>query len=115
MKPIIMIAGMVLLTGAGTEVSAQLSLTGQLRVRSELRDGYGTLETAGSKPAAVTTQRARLTFRYQSSRVIFQSSIQDVRVWGGDASTIDNADGARLSVHEAWAELILANAADSSF
>lgn len=115
MKSIIMIGGMVLLTGAGIKVSAQLSVTGQLRVRSEFRDGYGTLETAGSKPAVVTTQRARLTFRYQSSRVIFQSSLQDVRVWGGDASTIDNADGARLSVHEAWAELIFANAADSSF
>ncbi len=115
MKSIIMVAGTVVLTGTGLKTQAQLSLTGQIRVRSEIRDGYGTLEAVGSQPAVVTTQRARLTFRYQSSRVIFQTSVQDVRVWGADASTIDNADGGRLAVHEAWAELILANAADSSF
>jgi len=95
--------------------SAQLSLTGQLRTRTELRDGYGTLETVGSKPAFLTSQRARLTFSYNSSRVIFQTAVQDVRVWGADASTISNADGNRLGLHEAWAEIILANKADSSF
>ena len=86
-----------------------------MRVRSEFRDGYGTLETAGSQPSMVISQRARLTFGYRSSRVVFQATVQDVRDWGADASTIDNADGARLGVHEAWAELILANSADSSF
>src|SRR5215467_14162500 len=89
-------------------VKAQLSLTGQLRVRTELRNGYGTLETLGSQPAFLTSQRARLNFNYRSSRIIFQASVQDVRVWGADASTINNADGTRLSVHEAWAELVLA-------
>lgn len=94
---------------------AQLSLTGQLRTRTELRDGYGTLETSGSQPAFLTSQRARLNFNYRSPRVIFQASVQDVRVWGADASTINNADGSRLSIHEAWAEIILANAKDTSF
>jgi hypothetical protein len=93
---------------------AQLSLTGQLRVRTEYRNGYGTLETIGNQPAFLTSQRARVNINYQSARVIFQASVQDVRVWGADASTINNADGARLSVHEAWAELVLANARDSS-
>ena len=93
---------------------AQLSLTGQLRVRTELRNGYGTLETVGSQPAFLTSQRARLNFNYRSSRIIFQASVQDVRVWGADASTINNADGTRLSVHEAWVELVLANKHDSS-
>src|SRR5215469_6192388 len=92
---------------------AQLSLTGQLRVRTEYRNGYGTLETIGSQPAFLTSQRARINVNYRSSRIIFQASVQDVRVWGADASTINNADGARLSVHEAWGELVLANARDS--
>jgi hypothetical protein len=96
-------------------LQAQLSLTGQLRTRTELRDGYGTVETAGSQPAFLTSQRARLCFNYHSRRVIFQTSLQDVRVWGADASTINNTDGNRLSVHEAWAEIILANAKDSTF
>jgi hypothetical protein len=98
-----------------TSVNAQLSLTGQLRVRTELRDGYGTLETIGNQAAFLTSQRARLCFNYRSSRLIFQASVQDVRVWGADASTINNADGARLAIHEAWGELVLANAHDSSF
>lgn len=96
-------------------VSAQLSLTGQLRVRTEYRNGYGTLETFGSQPAFLISQRSRINVSYRSSRVIFQASVQDVRVWGADASTINNADGSRLAVHEAWGELILANARDSGF
>lgn len=105
----------LLLLGSSSFAQAQLSLTGQLRTRTELRDGYGTLETIGNQPAFLTSQRARLNFHYQSPRVIFHASLQDVRVWGADASTINNADGTRLSVHEAWAEIVLANARDSSF
>lgn len=105
----------LILSSLSLSSRAQLMLTGQLRTRTELRDGYGTLETAGSQPAFLTSQRARLNFNYRSPRVTFQASVQDVRVWGADASTINNADGTRLSVHEAWAEIVLANKSDSSF
>jgi hypothetical protein len=98
----------------GLPATAQLSLTGQLRIRSELRDGYGTLEPSNFKNAFLVSQRARLNFGYASSRIVFHVSVQDVRVWGADASTINNADGSRLGVHEAWAEIVLANAKDSS-
>ena len=104
-----------LLSGTPFQAWTQLSITGQLRTRTELRNGYGTLETIGNKPAFLTSQRTRLTVGYQTGRVIFQTSLQDVRVWGADASSISNADGSRLGVHEAWAEIILANAKDSSF
>lgn len=115
MKKIITGMSIFLLSSLSLSVRAQLSLTGELRVRTELRNGYSTLETVGSNPAFLTSQRARLNFHYQSSRVIFHASVQDVRVWGADASTINNADGARLGVHEAWGELVFANSADSSF
>jgi len=95
--------------------NAQLSLTGQLRTRGELRDGYGTLEPEGAKAAAFIAQRTRLNFNYKSSRIIFQTSIQDVRLWGQDASTITPADGAKLAIHEAWAELVLSNKKDTAF
>lgn len=110
-------AGMALvfILGRSFNSKAQLSLTGQVRTRTELRDGYGTLETIGAKSAFLTSQRTRLSFNYRCSKVIFQASLQDVRVWGADASSTSNADGSRLGVHEAWAELILANAKDSSF
>ncbi|MFD2873128.1 alginate export family protein [Mucilaginibacter ximonensis] len=95
--------------------NAQLSLTGQLRTRGELRDGYGTLEPIGAKAAAIIGQRTRLNFNYKSSRLIFQTSIQDVRLWGQDASTISPADGAKIAVHEAWAEIVLSNKKDTGF
>jgi hypothetical protein len=94
---------------------SQFSLTGQLRTRTEIRDGLGNLALLGSKPAAFTSQRTRLTFGYKWDRVNLGVSVQDIRVWGQDASSISNSDGARLAIHEAWAEIVLANAADTSF
>ncbi|MDR3712533.1 MAG: alginate export family protein [Puia sp.] len=116
-KKIVFIACMALVCLIGTPlcVQSQFSLTGQIRTRTEFRNGYGTLEPIGDKPAFLTSQRSRLTLHFQSARVIFHVSVQDVRVWGADAATISNADGSRLSVHEAWADLVLANARDSAF
>jgi hypothetical protein len=102
-------------TGFAFNAKAQLSLTGQLRTRGELRDGYGTLAPIGSKAAANIAQRTRLIFNYKSSWVIFQASVQDVRLWGQDASTITPADGSKLAIHEAWGELILSNKKDPEF
>src|SRR5688572_33262527 len=93
----------------------QFTLNGQVRTRTELRDGTGTLKPSTNKAAFFTSQRTRLTFNYKSNKVILQTSLQDIRVWGQDASTISNADGARLGVHEAWAEILLANRKDTSF
>jgi hypothetical protein len=95
--------------------SGQLTLTGQVRTRTEYRNGSGTLKPITNDAAFFTSQRSRLTFNYKTNRVIFQTSLQDVRVWGQDASTISNADGNKLGVHEAWAEIILANKKDTSF
>ena len=104
-----------IITMNASEAQAQLSLSGQLRTRTEFRDGLGTLRLKANDPSFFTSQRSRLTFNYKTSRVIFQTSLQDVRVWGQDASTISNADGSKLGVHEAWAEISLANKKDSSF
>lgn len=97
------------------KASAQVSLTGQLKTRSELRSGYGTLQPIGNSASFFTAQRTRLTFNYKSSKLIFQTSVQDVRLWGQDASTISAADGNKLGVHEAWAEIILSNKKDTAF
>ena len=94
--------------------NAQFSLIGQLRTRTEVRNGLGNLVVKGSKPAVFTSQRTRLTFGYKWDRLTFGASIQDVRVWGQDASTISNADGNRLMLHEGWADLTLSNKADTS-
>jgi hypothetical protein len=96
-------------------VEAQFSFTGQLRTRTEIRNGLGNLALKGSKSAAFTSQRTRLIFGYKWDRLTFGVTIQDVRVWGQDASSISNADGNRLMLHEGWADLTLANKADTTF
>lgn len=93
---------------------AQFSLSGQLRTRTEFRNGVGTLRAYGASPSFFTSQRTRLSAGYQHSLVQFRLTVQDIRVWGQDASSISAADGARLGVHEAWAELVLQNRSDSS-
>jgi hypothetical protein len=98
-----------------SQASAQFTISGQLRSRGELRDGYGTLETDGNKDAAFISQRTRLIFNYQNSKIIFHTSLQDIRLWGQDASTISSTDGSKLELHEAWAEIILSNKKDRAF
>ncbi|QDK83570.1 hypothetical protein EXU85_35195 [Spirosoma sp. KCTC 42546] len=107
------LAAVILLLTQST-LFAQFSLIGQVRTRTELRNGLGNLAPKDAPAAFFTSQRTRLTFGYKWDRVQFQTSIQDVRVWGQDASTINNADGNRLMVHEAWAEVTLANGADTT-
>ena len=93
---------------------AQFTLQGQLRTRTEIRNGLGNLVPNDSKSAAFTSQRTRLNFGYKWDRVLFGASVQDVRVWGQDASSISINDGARLMLHEGWAEVTLANKADTT-
>jgi hypothetical protein len=93
---------------------AQLSLTGQLRTRTELRDGQGTLPDRHAVPAFFTSQRTRLNFGYTGYRFKLFTAVQDVRVWGQDASTthrntLEANDG--LMLHEAWGEIALTDTA----
>jgi hypothetical protein len=97
-----------------TTVKAQFSLVGQLRVRAEDRNGYGNLVPNGAKNANFISQRTRLNFGYKWDLLTFGVSVQDIRVWGADASTISLADGNRFMLHEGWAELTLANKADTN-
>jgi len=96
-----------------TKVSAQISLSGQLRPRVEVRDGFSNLTPNSTVPASFVSQRTRLIFGYKWDRLTFGATLQDVRVWGQDASTITPADGNRLMLHEGWADIVLANKADT--
>lgn len=91
-------------------VRAQVAVTAQIRTRSEYRDGQGTPSPAGSPPAFFTSQRTRINASFSGHRFRIYTSLQDVRVWGQDASstnriTVDSYDG--LLLHEGWAELSL--------
>ncbi|TRX29694.1 hypothetical protein FNW25_01685 [Flavobacterium franklandianum] len=93
-----------------TEAKAQFTLTGQLRPRTELREGQGTLQKKGDDAALHISQRTRLNAGYTGYRFKVFMALQDVRVWGQDQSSInrtttDANDG--LMLHEAWGEIFL--------
>jgi hypothetical protein len=92
------------------EAKAQLTVTGQLRPRTELRDGQGTLQKKGEESALFTSQRARLNVGFTGYRFKVFLALQDVRVWGQDASSINRTTTEAnngVMLHEAWTELIL--------
>lgn len=107
----------VLCVVANTHAWAQLTVTGQLRTRSEYRDGQGSPLPKEAKPGFFTSQRTRLSLGYSSYRLKFGISAQDVRVWGQDVSTINRSttqDNNGLMLHEAWAEILLTDTARKS-
>jgi Alginate export len=92
------------------EVQAQFTVSGQVRTRSELRNGQGAPSVQDTVGAFFTSQRTRINFGYSGYRFKLYSAIQDVRVWGQDGSsinriTVDANDG--LLIHEAWGEISL--------
>ncbi|MCE7066919.1 alginate export family protein [Dyadobacter sp. CY326] len=92
------------------EANAQFSLSGQLRTRSELLHGQGSPLSKTDKPAFFTSQRTRVNAGYKGYRTQFFVAVQDVRVWGQDASTnnrITNPALNGLMLHEAWGEISL--------
>lgn len=92
------------------QVHAQLVISGQLRTRSELRDGQGAPSVKDTVPAFFTSQRTRINFGYTGYRFKIFTAIQDVRVWGQDGSSINRTTTATnngLMLHEAWGELSL--------
>lgn len=101
---------LLFLYGAAMPAKAQLSISAQLRTRTEFRDGQGAPIPKGTKPAIFTSQRSRLLFRYSMYRLKFGVTVQDVRVWGQDVSTINRTTTQDLNafmLHEAWAEIVL--------
>lgn len=93
-----------------SSAKAQLTASGQFRPRTEFRDGYSTLQAKDAKTAAFTSQRTRLNVGYSGYRYKFFVAVQDVRVWGQDASTINKnttAENNGVQLHEAWGEIML--------
>lgn len=93
-----------------SKAQAQLTATGQFRTRTEFRAGQGTLASEDPIPALFTSQRTRLNIGYTGYRYKFFTAIQDVRVWGQDASSINRVTTAAnngVLLHEAWGEVIL--------
>jgi hypothetical protein len=115
-KKTCMKGGVALLLAAAFHYSssAQLTVSAQLRTRTELRDGQGAPLPENAKPALFTSQRTRLGLLYNTYRLKLGITLQDARVWGQDVSTINRtttADNNGLMLHEAWVEILLSDTA----
>jgi hypothetical protein len=95
----------------------QFTLSAQIRTRSELRDGQGAPLPKGADPSLFISQRTRLNGLFNMYRLKMGLSVQDVRVWGQDVSTINRTTSQEnngLLLHEAWAEILLSDTANKS-
>lgn len=104
----------VVCTALCLQTTAQITLSGQVRTRTELRDGQGAPLPLGAKPAFFTSQRIRLSVGYQLHRLKVGVTALDVRVWRQDVSIINRTTTQDLNgvmLHEAWAELGLTDTA----
>ncbi|WP_026452344.1 alginate export family protein [Aequorivita capsosiphonis] len=89
-----------------TQGYAQFTVDAQLRPRFEFRHGYKTLFPDHTDPAAFVSQRTRLNFGYKTEKLQIYLSPQDIRVWG-DVPQLNTADNNGISLHQAWAEVLL--------
>jgi len=76
----------------------------EIRPRTEMRDGFKTLNVTGKDPGIFTSQRTRLGLTYSSGLLNAQVTFQDARVFGQNGvSTSDATTG----LFEGWAEMLL--------
>jgi len=89
---------------------AQLTISAQLRPRAEYRNGLGSPSVKDTVPAGFISQRTRLNISHAQYRFKSNIVLQDVRVWGQDASSIHRTTSESyngLMIHEAWGEISL--------
>lgn len=84
----------------------QLKVDAELRTRSEYRHGVKTLIKDNQNAGLFTSQRTRLNFSQSIEKLNFYVSVQDIRVWG-DVPQLNTTDANGLSLHQAWAEVLL--------
>ncbi|MCZ4694375.1 hypothetical protein DWB61_04250 [Ancylomarina euxinus] len=98
---------LVVLIGAllPNTIMAQLKFTGEMRPRTEYRNGLKSLFNSEDDAAFFTSQRTRLNLNYTDAKFKVGLSLQDVRTWG-DVAQLNMSDKNQLMLHEAWGELL---------
>jgi len=76
-------------------------ISGELRPRAEVRNGYKHLMLPGSEMAFFVSQRSRINFDYDKEKLKLKFTVQNIRVWG-DAATLSLADKNGFAMHESW-------------
>ncbi|MFY0686009.1 MAG: hypothetical protein JXQ90_02530 [Cyclobacteriaceae bacterium] len=89
-------------------VFAQLSLVGEVRPRSEFRNGFKTLADGTVDPAFFTEQRSRIYVGFKAEKYQLKITLQDIRIWGAN-DQIHKADNGMSNINEAWGQVELAS------
>ena len=89
-----------------TSYAQELEISAEIRPRFEYRHGYITLIPDDVDAASFISQRTRINLKYGSEKLNVYVAFQNVRVWG-DVATTSLTDKNGITVHEAWAELVL--------
>lgn len=88
------------------KVSAQISLSAEVRPRTEFRNGFKTLTDQVKDPAFFTEQRSRINLNYASESVKVRVSLQDIRIWG-ESPQIFKQENGKSFISEAWGQYSL--------
>lgn len=94
---------LLILLVVSIQVKAQFSLSGEIRPRTEYRDGFKTPTQTGDEAAFFTEQRSRLNFNFIDSSYTFRLSLQDVRLWGENNQIFKEENG-NTFLSESWVD-----------
>jgi hypothetical protein len=84
-------------------IGQTVKIDGEIRPRSEFRNGYKVLPLENANSAFAISQRTRLNALYSSTVFNAYISMQDIRVWG-DVNQLDVGAYNRFAMHQAWGE-----------
>lgn len=92
--------------------SAQVSIDGEFRPRSEYRSGYKKPLADTLNPAFLTLQRTRLTVDYKTKILNTRITLQDARIWG---ESTNQSSTSKVELFEAWGEYLFATGLSAKF
>ncbi|QWX83534.1 alginate export family protein [Cellulophaga sp. HaHaR_3_176] len=88
-------------------ISAQFTIDGQFRPRTEYRHGYNNLIADGADAGFGISTRARLNFGYEEESYKVYVSLQDVVTWGENRQLLPADANNSFALFEAWADINL--------
>ncbi len=102
----IMICAVLVALSMDNGLAQGVKLSGEIRTRSEYRDGFQKPIGGPDSAAVVTNMRTRLTASYTTNAMKSKITIQDTRTFG---QTVPGASATgTLAVYEAWGEYLIA-------
>lgn len=96
--------GLLSLTAMDTLKAQTTTLSGEIRPRTEFRNGFKKPITSGQESALFTEQRTRLNFKHSNDKFDVVMSVQDIRNWGA-VSQIYKTDPSLFNLYEGYGTL----------